>query len=224
MEWEKITQELWALFKETNAQFKETAARFRETDARFKETDARLKALFEETDARFKKVAEQMEETDRKIKELSNMFTHQWGRMVEALVAPKTLELFRERKIEVHQVFQRAKVKLNGKTKMEIDLLLTNKEEVVAIEVKSALKVRDVQEFLEKMREFKRYFPQYEGYRIYGGVAGLEIVGGVDKYAYRNGLFVISATGEGMATIKNDLKFRPYDFGRETTEGEEISG
>ena len=172
----------------------------------FKETDARLERHFRETDRRFK-------ETDKRIRELSALFSSQWGRMVEALVEPSTLKLFQERGIDVQYVYRRIKAHRNGRT-MELDLLLENSDEVVVVEVKSVLKVGDVQDFVEKLGQFLAYFPRYRGYRVYGAVAGLRIEEEADKYAYRQGLFVLTATGEGIAQIENDVAFRPRDFGR----------
>jgi hypothetical protein len=97
---------------------------------------------------------------------------------------------------------------------MEVDLLLENSHEVVVIEAKSTLRISNVQDFLEKkMNQFLEFFPRYQGYRIYGGVEGLDIVEEADRYAYRRGLFVLSAAGDGVAQIKNDADFRPRNFG-----------
>ncbi|MFM7576626.1 MAG: DUF3782 domain-containing protein, partial [Microcystaceae cyanobacterium] len=41
-----------------------------------------------------------------------------------------------------------------------------------------------------------------------GAVAGIEIEEGADKYAYRQGLFVLAQAGEAV-TILNSLDFRP---------------
>jgi len=96
---------------------------------------------------------------------------------------------------------------------MEIDLLLTDDREVVVIEVKTTLKVEDVRHFLEDMRRFPSFFPRYSGLKIYGGVAGIPIEEGADRFAYRQGLFVLVGSGEGMIRILNDSDFRPMDFG-----------
>ena len=198
------------LFRETDKRFKETDVRFKETDVRFKETDARLDKRFKETDARLER---HFRDTDRKIKELSALFSSQWGRMVEALVEPSTLRLFQERGIAVQYVYRRIKAHQNGRT-MELDLLLENSDEVVVVEVKSVLKVRDVQDFLEKLGRFLTYFPRYADYRVYGAVAGLRVEEEADRYAYRQGLFVLTATGDGLAQIANDAAFQPRDFGQ----------
>jgi hypothetical protein len=50
-------------------------------------------------------------DTDRKIDKLQGLFTSQWGRLVEAMVAPAALALFRQRGIEVVETMQRVVVK-----------------------------------------------------------------------------------------------------------------
>ena len=190
---ERAVSEIWALFRETDAMFKETDAKFRETDAKFKETDAKLKEN-----------ADQIRRTER-------IFVSQWGRFIEELVKPDAVAVFRQRGIDVHYIYRRSEAKLDGRT-MEVDLLLENDNEVVVIEVKSVLKVDDVQEFLEDLRIFTAFLPRFRGYRVYGAVAGLTIDENADRYAYKRGLFVVGMAASGMVEIKNDLGFRPRDF------------
>jgi len=146
---------------------------FAETDKRFKETDRRL-------DKRFR-------ETDKKIKELASLFTGQWGKLIEALVKPSALKLFRERGVKVTETYQRLESCRNG-SQMEIDILLANDKEAVVIEVKTTLKVEDVREFLDDLTRFTFFFPRYKGLILYGGVAGIQIEEDADKFAYRHGL------------------------------------
>ena len=58
------------------------------------------------------------------------------------------------------------------------------------------------------MEHFKRFFPQYDGNRLIGAVAGMVIAEEADKFAYRQGLFVITQTGETVQLL-NDEKFQP---------------
>ncbi|MFM6660361.1 MAG: DUF3782 domain-containing protein, partial [Microcystis panniformis] len=50
--------------------------------------------------------------------------------------------------------------------------------------------------------------PEYNHKQLYGAVAGIEIEEGADKYAYRQGLFVLAQRGENVA-ILNDTDFQP---------------
>ena len=177
----------------------------------FAETDRRLDKMFEETDRRLDR---KFEETDEKIKELAGLFTGQWGKLIEALVKPSALKLFQERGVKVTETSQRIESNRNG-SQMEIDILLANDVEAVVIEVKTTLRVEDVRDFQEKLGQFTLFFPRYKGLKIYGGVAGIQIEEGADKFAYRRGLFVLAGSGEGMIKILNDLNFKPQNFGND---------
>ncbi|MCZ8249999.1 MAG: DUF3782 domain-containing protein, partial [Microcystis sp. LE19-195.1E] len=71
---------------------------------------------------------EQSLKTDRQITRLSKEIGNlggKWGRFVENMVAPACETLFLNRQIPVHQVSQRVRKRLDGKT-LEIDVLVTN--------------------------------------------------------------------------------------------------
>ncbi|ROI12840.1 DUF3782 domain-containing protein [Microcystis aeruginosa FACHB-524] len=133
--------------------------------------------------------------------------TTRWGRFVEELVEPAVLRLFQEKGIDIKEVYPRARVKRQG-IAMEIDILAVDDTDLVVVECKSRLSQDDVDEFIEKLTRFKIAFPHYKNYRAYGAVAGIEINEGVDRYAYKKGLFVIKPSGDTVAII-NDANFQP---------------
>jgi hypothetical protein len=175
----------------------------------FAETDRRLDKRFEETDRRLDK---RFEETDKKIKEFASLFIGPWGKLIEALVKPSALKLFRERGVKVTETYQRLESRRNG-SQMEIDILLANDKEAVVIKVKTTLKVENVREFLDDITRFTFFFPRYKGLILYGAVAGIQIEEDVDKFAYRHGLFVLASSGEEMIRILNNPEFQPKNFG-----------
>jgi hypothetical protein len=130
-----------------------------------------------------------------------------WGLFVENLVAPACETLFLERGIPVHQVSQRIKKRKDGDT-LEIDILVLNQEHTLVVEVKSRLSVADVQEFIADLQRFRDFFPEYSQNQLYGAVAGIIIDEGADRYAYRQGLFVLAQSGETIALLNND-EFQP---------------
>ena len=87
-------------FRETDEKFRETdemlSQRFRETDEKFRETDEMLSQQFRETE-------EQFRETDKKIKEAMELFTTQWGKLMESLVEGDLVNILRSRNILVNQ-------------------------------------------------------------------------------------------------------------------------
>ena len=156
---------------------------------------------------------EQSQETDRRIREVNKQIGDlggKWGRFVENMVAPACETLFLKRGIPVHQVSQRMKKRLNGQT-LEIDVLVTNENHVLVVEVKSSLGVNDVKDLMDDLKQFREFFPEYAQKQLYGAVAGIEIEEGADKYAYRQGLFVLAQAGEAVS-ILNNPDFEPRNW------------
>jgi len=202
---------LLRLIQETTESIRELREGSQETDRQMAETDRRMA----ETDRLVKEVAAEIRDTGQQIRALEGLFGSQWGKFIEAMVQPNAIQLFRDRGVDVYYMFPRTKVQRNGQT-MEIDLLLEDHNEVVVVEVKSTLKVENVDEFLADLDMFLHFFPRYSDYAIYAAVAGLTIEENADRYAYRRGLFVLTMSGDGTVQILNDDAFRPRNFGRAT--------
>jgi hypothetical protein len=181
--------DIYKLFQASQEEYDRRAA---EADRRAAEAD-RSMARLEKTVDRTTKAVEAL--------------TTRWGRFVEELVEPAVLRLFQEKGIDVKEVYPRARTKRQGFA-MEIDILAVDDTELVLVECKSRLSKDDVDEFVEKLTRFKDSFPHYRNFKAYGAVAGIEINEGIDRYAYRQGLFVIKPSGEGVA-IANDDDFKP---------------
>jgi hypothetical protein len=164
-------------------------------------------ALFRETD---KRMDRRFKETEKIIAQMSakvDALTGKWGRFVEGLIAPGAVSMFRERGIEIDRIFQRVKAHRDRDT-MEIDILGVNREYAVLIEAKSTLGVYDVKEHSERMKAFKRFFPEYSDRKVVGAVAGIVIEENADRFAYHQGFFVIAQTGETVKIV-NDENFEP---------------
>jgi hypothetical protein len=108
------------------------------------------------------------------LRELSGLFTSQWGKLVEALVRPGLLDLFRQWGIAVNETLQRDRVRRDGR-EMEIDVMLVDGGVVIPVEVKTMLKIEDVRDFQRRMQDFLFFFPKYRGYRVFGAVAAVQI-------------------------------------------------
>ena len=181
-------QEVWAILGELSASQ-------RETDRRMQETD-RL-----------------MRENARRIRDLDELFNGQWGKLMEALVKGDLIALLNRRGVGVDHLSTNLERNYGGR-RWEIDILAVTSAELVAVEVKTTLKVRDVDHFLETLRNITVLLPEYAAHAAYGAVAYLKANESADAYAQRQGLFVIRATGSS-ASIINREDFRPRTFGRE---------
>lgn len=202
--------DVWATIRETDRQIQETNRQMQETDRKFQETDRKFRESdlgLQETERHMKENSDRLDEQIAGVLRAVGELTGKRGKFVEAIVAPACESLFAERGIPVHQVFQRARARIGGRT-MEIDVLVVNGEHVVLVEVKTTLRVDDVRDHLERLAEFKTFFPSYADRQVLGAVAGMVIEEGADKFAYRHGLFVLAQSGDTVCLL-NDGAFRP---------------
>ena len=177
--------------------FEQVWLMFQETDKKFQETDKMLSEKFQETD---KMLSEKFQETDKKIKELSNLFTTQWGKLVESLVEGDLVKLLNEKGITVESTIQRRKGSRDGNS-FEFDIIAVNGTEIVIVEVKTTLRPNDVKNFLKKLKLSKEFMPEYKESIVYGAVAFIAADAGSEKMAENKGLLVIKATGNSSSII-----------------------
>ena len=171
-----------------------------------KETDRQLKGLGRSQ----KETDRQLKETDRQLKETDSRFNSQWGKLVESLVEGNIAQKFLERGIQVQGTTQRAKKTLDDK-QYEFDIIVHNGDEIIVVEVKTTLDIGKVKHFVEKLKCFKKVFPEYASKKVYGAVAFIIADSESDKYSENQKLFVIRATGNS-ASIVNAQDFNPRNF------------
>ena len=181
--------EIWKLFKQTDQQMKQTDQQMKQTDQQMKQTDRRI---------------------NKRMKKLEELFTGQWGKLMESLVEGDLVALLRARGISVESTHSRVGGRRNGEH-YEFDILAGNGAEIVLVEVKTTLKADHVRQFLAKLDRFTVYEPVYKGKQVYGAVAYLKVEQAADVHAQRQGLYVIRATGSS-ASIINETDFKPRVF------------
>ena len=214
--------EIWGILKETARGQKEFNQQMKE---RQKETERRMKLQKEEADQRQKEFKQQMKErreefdrrmekdrreNDRRIRKLDELFTSQWGRLMESLVEGDLVKILTDRGVAVENTYTNLK-KEYGEDQYEYDIIAANGEEVVVVEVKTTLRVKYVKYFLEDLQKFTTRRKVYKGLTIYGAVAFLRSDEAASRYAQSQGLFVIRATGSS-ASIINKATFKPKLF------------
>ncbi len=172
---------------------KELVISQKETDAKFKESREELDSRFKETDAKF-------QETNKKVKEAFDLFTSQWGRLMESLVEGDIIRIFNERGIKVQDTSTRRKGSYQGEN-YEFDIIAHNGKETVIIEVKTTLRVSDVKSFIKKLQKARTYLRMDDDEVIYGAIAYLQADAGSEIFAQKEKLFVIRATGDSAAII-----------------------
>ena len=193
----------FAASKEEDERRKAEDERRKAEDERRKAEDERRKQEADRTMEELKQGIAKLEKTVERTSKAVDSLTTRWGRFVEELVEPAVIKLFQAKGIDVKEVYPRARSKRYA-TPMEIDILAVDETELVLVECTSRLSKDDVDEFLEKLPQFKLAFPHFQNFKAYGAVAGIEINEGIDRYAYKKGLFVIKPSGDTVAIINDD--------------------
>ncbi len=204
--------ELERLEAERQAELKQMEA---ERQAELKQMEAERRAELERLEAERRAETEiilrkSKAELDQQVKELNQQMGKLSGRLgqfVEAMIMPSLVSLFRSRGIEVHEVHPNVTA-TRPQGSIEIDLLVVNDGDAIAVECKSRLTVEDVNEHLLRMDKIKTLLPTYREKRLLGAVATMVLNDHVGRYAYGKGLYVLAQSGETV-TIKNDMNFQP---------------
>ncbi|MDR0708881.1 MAG: hypothetical protein LBF77_02310 [Spirochaetaceae bacterium] len=188
-------EEAWAMIQETGRQLKEMSA---ETDRQIKEmsaeTDRQLKEMGAETDRRMAETDQRMKETDRKIGRLGSRL----GDVIEHIMSPKLHEKFEKLGFSFNHSSRNHELKDRNKNRLaEVDILLENGEQVMAVEVKTHLTTEDVRDHIKRMETLRRVADEHNDTRKYlGAVAGAVVDQEVLAYALKNGFYVITPSGE----------------------------
>ena len=179
--------------------FEDIKQLFRESDRKWQETDRQMK-----------ETGRQMKETDRRLDRLNKQYGdlgNRLGEFVEGMVRPGLVRMFQGYGLDVRETHRDVEASRNG-VAVQIDLLVVNDTDMVAVEVKSKLTFERVDEHLERLGKFRRAFPRYANNRVLGAVAAMVIPDEVARYAEKHGMFVIGQAGDD-AVLLNSKEFQP---------------
>ena len=179
--------------EETAVQMKETARRQEETAVQMKETDRQMK----ETDRRLKKTERLVEKNGEQIGGLHNSF----GKLAEHLVAPGIVKRFNELGYHFNDISPKGRrfTDENGKSIIEIDILLENTTHIMAVEVKSKPKEQHIPHHIKQLEILRGIKDKMSDKRIIcGAIAGAIFEPAEKKAAVEAGLYVIEQSGDTM--------------------------
>ena len=179
----------------------------KETDRRFQETERLMREQRQESDRRFQETERLLKEQSQRVDKQLGKLGNRLGEFVEWQIRPAAVRLFKERGLDVHELYSGVSAQ-RPEGGLEIDLLVVNNTEAVLIEVKTKLTQSDVDEHLERLEKFKRLMPRYQNLKALGAVAGMVVPDDIALYAYRQGLFVLAQSGDNVI-ILNDPQFQP---------------
>ncbi|GMO58090.1 MAG: hypothetical protein Ta2G_18140 [Termitinemataceae bacterium] len=216
-------EQVWAALMETRAHQEETAKQMKkteeciekmskrvdETSAQIKETDKQIK----ETGEQIKKTDEQMKKTDEQIKRMSKNLGgigESLGELIETLIAARLWEKFDAYPYNLKRAYQRVPLyDENSNILTDIDILLSNGEYVMGVEVKREFdKKKEVDHHLKRMELIQKYPPaECKGKKLLGAIAGGTVDPDVAAYAHSVGFFVLELSGESVRLAKTPAGF-----------------
>ena len=156
-----------------------------------------------EFDRKWAKTMENWDKADRRIQETNRQLggvTNTFGEVIEHLVLPGIEERFAEMGLNFNHVSPRRKLKdSGGRLVAEIDLILENKDTIVAVETKGKPSVKDIESHGEKLEKLRELLGE-EGdrKRILGAIAGAVFGNGERLAALKAGFYVIVQSGDTM--------------------------
>jgi len=194
-------------FGEVLASLREIRAMNKELSIeRQKEADRRQK----EADKRRKEIDEQIDRVSRQMGLLSNSF----GELTEHLVAPNIVKKFQDLGFKVEKCSKNIEIYKPDLSKIitEIDLFLENGEIAIVVEVKSKLREKHLEEFINKMEKIREYADRKQDKRKFiGAIAAAIMEKEQVKKILDEGIYVIEQTGETMKIVAPE-GFEPKEF------------
>ncbi|MDR1385497.1 MAG: hypothetical protein LBJ67_16860 [Planctomycetaceae bacterium] len=185
-------ESVWAIMQENALQLQELKQQMQETDR-------------------------QMQKTDKQISELSKQMGglhNSFGELAEHLVVPSIVERFNE--LGYH--FERACAndsdidKQTQKTLTEIDVLLQNGTAIVAVEVKTKPKEKDISHHIERLEILRQYMiEKNDNRKIIGAIAGAVFFDEIKEATIEAGMYVITQSGDTMK-IEVPQNFKPKEW------------
>ena len=227
---EEAQQKTQAVLQEVAGEQKKTEAAQQKTEEAQQKTQAVLQEVAGEqkkTETALQELKQEManfkQHVEKQGRDLHRSIGHingRWGQFMENLAEGDLLDLLRGQDIGVDKVLPNLlALEDDGHTrKAEYDLVAHNGEEVVVVEVKTTLFEREIDIFIDKLKQFRSYFPAWKKYKVYGAVIFMgearDEIGSAAQYASKEGLLLVRCPkgAAGMAEIVNPKGFAPKLF------------
>ena len=213
----RVTDEIREIQKnsaaESRARIAESEARAAESKARAAESKARMDRFGEwlakssaEFDQRIRENNEQIrksrEEFNKSMAEVNRNLGgigNTQGEIAEDLFRRNTKAALNEYGIPIDQVHHN----LRATGGREYDIVAVNANQAVVIEIKTKLKAKDVEKFLQtQLPQFKSAFPEFRHYAVYGGMGALVISKEQELELCGLGLFVFTQGEDGITRVR----------------------
>jgi hypothetical protein len=133
---------------------------------------------------------------------------------METLLAARAWEKFRHYGYNFERSYQRVGIFRGSERLTDLDILLSNGDYAMAVEVKNTLNRKtDVDDHVERMDLLMQYPPaEIKGKKVLGAMAcGVEDTK-ISDYAFGKGFFVMQLTGDTAVLATPPADFAPYEW------------
>ena len=210
----KAREEVDESLKKHREEFDESLKMHREeVDASLKkhreEFDESLKKSKEEREAWQRKFEEDQVIIDKKIKEtqeninkLSTEFRSAVGHIVEGLLGPSGHKMFMDAGFAVDRYCKDMYRKIKAlNLAMEVDVLSYGEDLAIATEVKTNCTKKDIDTFLNKMKNFKEIFTEHSKKEVLAAIAAINFDQDAYEYAKQQGILIIHVKDNTVFTL-----------------------
>jgi hypothetical protein len=211
---EEVTMMTTQVQPEAPLTFEKVWEMFQETDRLIKENVESMK----ETDQEIDKMTRGLEETKKLVDRVTanvGGLNRSMGELIETLIAARLWEKFDAYPYNLKRAHQRVPIyDETNRVRTDIDIMLTNGEYVMAVEVKASLhREDDVEYHLRRMELIRQYPPeQCKGKILLGAMAGGMVNPEIRDRAHQAGLFVLELTGESVHLVEPPAGFTPRQW------------
>lgn len=150
-----------------------------------------------------KRMQEKLDKLSKNIGAIGNRL----GDFVQDMVEPAVVNLFRSRGLDVHEVVVGYQVNRDNEA-FEVDLLVINDGDAIAVECKSRPNRDDVDEHLQRLAKVRRHAALVRDKRLLGAMAGMKFDEDTARYAASCGLYVLRQNGD-IVQLANTPDFEP---------------
>jgi hypothetical protein len=208
-EWGKTLsfEKVWAMFAETDRKMEESRAEF---DRKMAESRAEFESFLKESRTETERIIAKLGKSVERMSENLGGVNRSLGELIETLIAARLWEKFPE--YDFARAFRRVPVYDKPRsTCAEIDILLSNTDKVMAVEVKRELDDTDeVKRHLKRMELIRAYPPaEVANKALFGAMAGGLVSAEAARYAYDAGFYVLELTGETVSLVPPPAGFKP---------------
>jgi hypothetical protein len=185
---------------ESDRKIAESDRKIAESDRKIAESNARTDRMIAESNIRVEKLIAETKDVVKNLSENIGNVGNRLGSLMELVVVPGVRKEINAHGHDFTRSFANRRFRggIRGELIAEVDLLLSNGMEAMAVEVKTSLSAEDVRNHLKQLNKLRKHEKDtnLQGKKLYGAMVGVLIDKNAHKQALKNGLYVLEILEE----------------------------